>query len=406
MATRSRKRGNGWLDGATAREAELVGSLAVIPAERYDAADQERDEIDGDDRHDDPGQVHVVLGRSRSDSASATVAGRRGVIQRTKVHESIVQLGSDRSGVLPSGDPRSRARQSPAPAVEEGDRLAVGSPTRYGVIGTPIAAVTFEDALRLLVDAPSDGRRIHVHFCTVHSLVEAFDDPVLRGVFAAPDSLALPDGVPVAWVGRAQGHDVHRVCGPDVMPALLDRSRASGARHYFYGGAPGVAERLAERMKAAYPGLIVVGNHSPPFRARSAEEDAADAAMINAASPDYVWVGLGAPKQDLWAARQRPFLDAAVVLAVGAAFDFHSGGLRRAPAWMQRNGLEWLYRLAAEPRRLARRYLVTNTRFLILLVRTRIGASRPANVGPSSRDGRPSVPSDPPPGSSPGSSAG
>ena len=256
------------------------------------------------------------------------------------------------------------------------DLPAVESPPRYPVIGTPISAVTFEDALRLLAAAPADGRRVHVHFCTVHSLVEAADDPVLLEAFAAPDSLALPDGVPLVWVGKAQGQVVERVCGPDVMPALLDRSRASNGRHYFYGGAPGVADRLAERMQAAYPGLDIVGTHSPPFGARSAEEEAADVALINAARPDYVWVGLGAPKQDLWAARQRAHLDAAVVLAVGAAFDFHSGGLRRAPAWMQRRGLEWLYRLAAEPRRLARRYLVTNSRFLALLVRSRWAGRR------------------------------
>jgi N-acetylglucosaminyldiphosphoundecaprenol N-acetyl-beta-D-mannosaminyltransferase len=248
----------------------------------------------------------------------------------------------------------------------------VEAPPRYQVIGTPIAAITFDGALRLLASAPDDGRRIHVHFCTVHSLVEATDDHTLREAFAAPDALALPDGVPIVWVGRALGNGVERVCGPDMMPALLDRSRATAARHYFYGGAPGVAERLAARMRAAYPGLTVAGTHSPPFRALSAEEDADDVARINAARPDYVWVGLGAPKQDLWAARQRPHLDAAVVLAVGAAFDFHSGGLRRAPVWMQRRGLEWLYRLVAEPRRLARRYIVTNTRFLVLLVRSRL----------------------------------
>ena len=174
------------------------------------------------------------------------------------------------------------------------------SPPRYPVIGTPIAAVTFEDALRLLASAPADGRRVHVHFCTVHSLVAAADDPVLRDAFGAPDSLALPDGVPVVWVGKVVGQVVERVCGPDVMPALLDRSRASNARHYFYGGAPGVADRLAERMQAAYPGLDVVGTYSPPFGVRSTEEEAADVAQINAARPDYVWVGLGAPKQDLW----------------------------------------------------------------------------------------------------------
>ena len=264
-----------------------------------------------------------------------------------------------------------------ADAHPKEDRPVVELPPRYPVIGTPIAAVTFEDALRLLTSAPAEGRRVHVHFCTVHSLVAAADDPVLRDAFGAPDSLALPDGVPVVWVGKVAGQVVERVCGPDVMPALLDRSRASNARHYFYGGAPGVADRLAERMQAAYPGLDVVGTYSPPFGVRSAEEEAADVAQINAARPDYVWVGLGAPKQDLWAARHRPQLDAAAVLAVGAAFDFHSGGLSRAPAWMQRRGLEWLYRLAAEPRRLARRYLVTNTRFVVLLVQTRLSGGRP-----------------------------
>jgi N-acetylglucosaminyldiphosphoundecaprenol N-acetyl-beta-D-mannosaminyltransferase len=175
--------------------------------------------------------------------------------------------------------------------------------------------------------------------------------------------------MPLVWVGRATGHDVERVCGPDLMPALIDRARATGARHFFYGGAPGVAERLAEKLGERYPGMIMAGTYSPPFRALTPEEDAAEVALINAAQPDFVWVGLGAPKQDLWVARQRPHLTAAALLAVGAAFDFHSGGLRRAPAWMQQRGLEWLYRLYAEPRRLARRYLVTNTRFVVLLIR-------------------------------------
>jgi N-acetylglucosaminyldiphosphoundecaprenol N-acetyl-beta-D-mannosaminyltransferase len=207
--------------------------------------------------------------------------------------------------------------------------------------------------------------------------VEAADDPTLRAVFAAPDSLASPDGMPLVWVGRLLGRSVQRVCGPDLMPALIDRSRAAGGRHFFYGGAPGVAERLASRMAEAYPGLDVVGTHSPPFRTLTPEEDLAEVALINEARPDFVWIGLGAPKQDLWAARQRPHLDAAVLLAVGAAFDFHSGGLRRAPAWMQARGLEWLYRLYAEPRRLARRYLVTNTRFLWLLGKEWLGRRRP-----------------------------
>jgi N-acetylglucosaminyldiphosphoundecaprenol N-acetyl-beta-D-mannosaminyltransferase len=243
----------------------------------------------------------------------------------------------------------------------------VDLPARYPVIETQVSAFTFDDALELLLTAPADGRRLHVHFCTVHSVVEAADNRELADVFNAPDSIASPDGMPLVWVGRLLGRRVTRVCGPDVMPALIDRSRANGARHFFYGGAPGVAERLASRLAETYPGLEVVGTYSPPFRPLTPEEDAAELAMINAARPDYVWVGLGAPKQDLWAARQRPVLDAPVLLAVGAAFDFHSGGLRRAPAWMQRTGLEWLFRLMAEPRRLFRRYAVTNTRFVYLV---------------------------------------
>lgn len=259
-------------------------------------------------------------------------------------------------------------RTAPGPTSEDPGGLL----PRFAVIGTPIAAAAFGEVLELLASAPADGRRLHVHFCTVHSIVEAADDPVLRGVFAAPDSLAVPDGVPLTWVGRARGRAVERVCGPDMMPALIARTALTGARHYFYGGAPGVAERLAERFSVANPGLVVAGTSSPPFRPLTPEEDAAEIAAINATQPDYVWVGLGAPKQDLWAARQRPHLDAAVILAVGAAFDFHSGGLKRAPGWMQRHGLEWVFRLWSEPRRLARRYVVTNTRFVALLARDAI----------------------------------
>ena len=133
---------------------------------------------------------------------------------------------------------------------------------------------------------------------------------------------------------------------------------------------------MAERLIARFPGLNVVGTHSPPFRLLTAEEDAAEVAQINATRPDFVWVGLGSPKQDRWVIEHRARLTAAVVLAVGAAFDFHSGNLRRAPHWMQRTGTEWIFRLLAEPRRLARRYTVTNSRFAILLVRQILGWGR------------------------------
>jgi N-acetylglucosaminyldiphosphoundecaprenol N-acetyl-beta-D-mannosaminyltransferase len=242
-------------------------------------------------------------------------------------------------------------------------------PPRYRVIETRIAAFDLDEAIRLFLEAPASGIRLRAHFCTTHTLVEASGNLPLREALNHEDAVAAPDGMPLVWVGWAMGQSVGRVCGPDLMPLLIDRAREQGARHFFYGGAPGVADALAARLAERFPGLIVAGTHSPPFRPLTAEEDAAEVEMINAARPDYVWVGLGSPKQDLWIADHRSRLEASVLFAVGAAFDFHSGGLRRAPVWMQRTGTEWLFRLLAEPRRLLKRYTVVNTKFVLLLAR-------------------------------------
>jgi len=242
-------------------------------------------------------------------------------------------------------------------------------PDRYRVIETRIAAFDLDEAVRLFLEARATGTPLRAHFCTTHTLVEASDNARLRDALNQPDAVAAPDGMPLVWVGRAMGRGVGRVCGPDLLPLLVDRGREAGARHFFYGGAPGVAERLAERLGERFPGIVVAGTHSPPFRPLTPEEDAAEVELINAARPDFVWVGLGSPKQDLWIDEHRARLDAAVLFAVGAAFDFHAGTLRRAPVWMQRTGTEWLYRLISEPRRLLRRYTVVNTRFVLLLGR-------------------------------------
>ena len=242
-------------------------------------------------------------------------------------------------------------------------------PDRYRVIETRVAAFDLDEAVRLFLEARATGTRLRGHFCTTHTLVEATDNPRLRDALNQPDAVAAPDSMPLVWVGRAMGRDVGRVCGPDLLPLLADRGRAVDARHFFYGGAPGIAEQLAEKLAARYPGLIVAGTHSPPFRALTPDEDAAEVELINAARPDFVWVGLGSPKQDLWIDEHRARLDAAVLFAVGAAFDFHAGTLRRAPAWMQRTGTEWFYRLVSEPRRLLKRYTVVNSRFVLLLGR-------------------------------------
>jgi N-acetylglucosaminyldiphosphoundecaprenol N-acetyl-beta-D-mannosaminyltransferase len=242
------------------------------------------------------------------------------------------------------------------------------SAERFPVGPVRVSALTFDAALASVLDARDAGDHLDVHFCTAHTVVEASRSEHLRGALDRA-AVVAPDGMPLVWVGRLQGRNVERVYGPDFMLAMLDQGRSRGYRHYLYGGAPGVAERLAERMSQRFPGVEFAGIQVPPFRALSSAEDAAAVDAINAARPDCVWVGLGSPKQDLWVAEHRGRLDAAAVLAVGAAFDFHAGVKRQAPRWMQRSGTEWLFRLLSEPRRLGRRYTVVNLRFVALVCR-------------------------------------
>jgi N-acetylglucosaminyldiphosphoundecaprenol N-acetyl-beta-D-mannosaminyltransferase len=246
-----------------------------------------------------------------------------------------------------------------------GVSVAAGA-DRISILGVDVSVLAYEPAVERLLHAITSRERLRVHFCTVHMIIEATADESLRARLNEADIVA-PDGMPLVWVARLRGQRMERVCGPDVMPALLDRGRAIGARHFFYGGAPGVAERLAARMTARYPGLEVVGTHCPPFRRLTEAEDAEVVRMIEESGADCVWVGLGSPKQEHWLAEHRARLSVPLLLAVGAAFDFHSGTKRRAPRLMQRTGTEWLFRLASEPRRLLGRYVRTNARFLWLL---------------------------------------
>lgn len=238
---------------------------------------------------------------------------------------------------------------------------------RYRVGPMYIDALRFDETLDRLLGAAVSDRPLDVHFCAAHAVVEARDDPQLALAFRDA-ALVCPDGMPLVWVGRRYGRAVDRVCGPDLMLALLDRSRATGRTHYFYGGGDGVAERLALRMRERFPGLAIVGIETPPFRPLLPEEEDDLVRRINAAGPDYVWCGLGTPKQYLWISRYRERLRAAALLAVGAAFDFHAGIRPRAPRVMQRTGTEWIFRLVSEPRRLGRRYTVANARFLAMVL--------------------------------------
>jgi N-acetylglucosaminyldiphosphoundecaprenol N-acetyl-beta-D-mannosaminyltransferase len=235
------------------------------------------------------------------------------------------------------------------------------------LLGVRVNVVPFEAVVKSVLNAPDTGERLALHFATAHTLVEANENPQLRAALNA--DIVEPDGVPLVWLARRRGVKAQRVAGPDFLPAIVRRGVPLGRSHFFIGGAPGVPDELARRLEEAYPGARVAGTMSPPFRPMTPAEEDSLVATINAAKPDYVWVGLGTPKQDLWVAALRPRLEAAALLAVGAAFDVHAGRRRRAPGWMQRTGTEWLFRLFTEPRRLAGRYTVGNARFMRLVLK-------------------------------------
>lgn len=249
------------------------------------------------------------------------------------------------------------------------DGPALAPPPRYAVTGQmSVSALSFGLALDLIDSWVQRGERHYLSVCTAHTALECRRAPELAAVVRGA-GIATPDGMPLVWLGRLRGHQVERVYGPDLMLAVCERGLARGYRHFFYGGAPGVADELARRLRARFPGLLVAGTYCPPFRALAEDEEQAVARVINGSGADVVWVGLGTPRQDYWVARFRPRLDAALLIPVGAAFDFHAGRVRQAPRWAQRSGVEWLYRLTQEPGRLWRRYVLGNPHFVALAAR-------------------------------------
>lgn len=246
---------------------------------------------------------------------------------------------------------------------------ARGAIPRVDLLGVGVSAITMDIAVREITGWIVSGRRHYVCVTGVHGIMEAQRDPELLEIYRR-SGLTTPDGMPLVWASHWAGAShVDRVYGPDLMLELCARAADRGWRSFFYGGKPGVAELLAERLAARFPGLIVAGTESPPFRELSPEEDAAAVERINAARPDIVWVGLGTPKQERWMAAHTDRVLAPALIGVGAAFDIHAGLLPQAPRWMQRSGAEWLYRLAREPRRLWRRYLSNNPRFVLAVAR-------------------------------------
>jgi N-acetylglucosaminyldiphosphoundecaprenol N-acetyl-beta-D-mannosaminyltransferase len=249
-------------------------------------------------------------------------------------------------------------------SAEQIERAAADAPAKVPILGIPLALADYERTMDWIDATVSDGGRGYVSAAAVHLVMVSQEHARTRDAVLGC-SLAVPDGQPLVWAMRSLGHGASRVYGPELMARFCERSTRTGTRMYLYGGRnQGALVQLALNLRRRYPGIKIVGGYSPPYRELTDEERERVIGDVNSSGADVVWVGIGQPKQELWMAEHRDRLSAPVLIGVGAAFDFHAGLVPQAPDWMQHVGLEWLYRLAREPRRLWRRYLRYNPRFI------------------------------------------
>lgn len=249
----------------------------------------------------------------------------------------------------------------------------------YDVLGVPMSATTLDTASAAIVRWADDDKARFVFIRDVHGIMQAKEDEELMRLHQEA-SMVTPDGMPLVWLGQQAGRPVSRTCGPDLMEKVLLESPRTGLKHYFYGGKPGVAEQLKAGFEARAPGLNVVGVDTPPFRQLTPAELDEVAAQINRSGADVVWIGLSTPKQEYLMSALAPKIRSTLI-GVGAAFDFHTGAVKRAPHWMQKRGLEWAFRLASEPRRLWRRYLIMAPKFVWLIARAKLSAPNASRAG-------------------------
>lgn len=267
--------------------------------------------------------------------------------------DQIVSIGEDRAEEALRGGRRSLHEQN----------------RRLCILGMPVSVVTMHLAIEQIDNWIRNKESRYVCVADVHSLMLARSDQSHNAAMQGAD-LIVPDGMPLVWTSHLRGEtSMSRVPGPDMIQEVCAHSVGQGWRHYFLGGAEGVPERLAEVLSEKNPGLRVSGTYAPPFKPLTEAENAELVESIIAAKPDIIWVGLGCPKQERWMTEHVGHIPGAVLIGVGAAFDFHVGRIRRAPPWMRNYGLEWLHRLLSEPRRLWKRYLLTAPAFVVLASR-------------------------------------
>ena len=246
------------------------------------------------------------------------------------------------------------------------------APKRQNILGVEVSAINMGQAVGQIQEWIEKRTPNYVTVTPAHGVMDCHNRPELKPIFNA-SGMTTPDGMAIVWLLKLYGHEhVSRVYGPDLMLAVCEAGVAQGWRHYFYGGNPGVAEKLSGELVRRYPGLVTAGHFCPPFRPLTAEESEEVMQAIQEAKPDIIWVGLSTPKQEEWMAEFVDKLDVPVLVGVGAAFDFITRSKKQAPKWIQRSGLEWLFRLLSEPGRLWRRY-IQYPKFVFLALGQRLG---------------------------------
>lgn len=231
------------------------------------------------------------------------------------------------------------------------------------ILGIRIAAINMEWLLRFTEENIKELTGDYMCVSNVHTTVTGYEDPKYR-IVQNSGIMAIPDGGPLSSIGRRRGFsNMERTTGPGYMGEIFAVSTEKGYRHYFYGSTQETLDKLREKLNKKYPGIQIAGMYSPPFRALTEEEDREIIEKINEADADFIWVGLGAPKQEKWMYEHQGKVKGFMV-GVGAGFDYHAENISRAPEWMQKRNLEWLYRLIQDPKRLFKRYFETNTKFI------------------------------------------
>jgi N-acetylglucosaminyldiphosphoundecaprenol N-acetyl-beta-D-mannosaminyltransferase len=262
------------------------------------------------------------------------------------------------------------------------DRL----PEKQNIVGIGISKTSYPEVVELCRQWSQERRTVplpharYVCVASVHGIIVSRDDPEVAKILNEAD-IVTPDGMPLVWAIRSFGwKEQQRVYGPTLMLEICRQASQTGERIFLYGGREDTLVQLTDRLAARFPGLQIAGAYSPPFRPLTPEEDENVQQLIRTVDPDLIFVGISTPKQEKWMYAHRSSLPGVTMIGVGAAFDFHAGHTRQAPSWMQRSGFEWLFRLAVEPARLWRRYLLITPRFLPLWAMQKIRSQRKARA--------------------------